>query len=47
MCAACPNAGSKDKETIHSIVDEAKICHVVYIDGQPFVIPTIHARNGD
>ena len=40
--------GSYDRETIYPILDEAMICHVGFaIDGQPFVIPTIHARMGD
>ncbi len=43
-----PARGDYEKETIYSIVDEAKICHVGFaIDGQPFVIPTIHARHDD
>jgi len=43
-----PQRGQYDKETIYRIVDEAKICHVGFaVDGQPFVIPTIHARDGD
>lgn len=43
-----PQRGHYDKETIYAIVDEAKICHVGFaVDGQPFVIPTIHARHGD
>jgi nitroimidazol reductase NimA-like FMN-containing flavoprotein (pyridoxamine 5'-phosphate oxidase superfamily) len=33
---------------VHSILDEALVCHVGFVrDGQPFVIPTIHARVGD
>lgn len=40
--------GVYDRETIHAILDEALICHVGFVDeGQPFVIPTIHARVGD
>ena len=40
-----PERGSYDRETINSILDEALICHVGFVhDGQPFVIPTIHAR---
>ena len=43
-----PKRGHYDKETIYSIVDDALICHVgMCIDGQPVVIPTIHARQGD
>ncbi len=43
-----PNRGTYDKETIFRIVDEALICHVGFVvDGQPYVIPTIHARLDD
>jgi nitroimidazol reductase NimA-like FMN-containing flavoprotein (pyridoxamine 5'-phosphate oxidase superfamily) len=38
-----------DAETIHAIIDSAYICHVGFADeqGQPFVVPTIHARHED
>jgi nitroimidazol reductase NimA-like FMN-containing flavoprotein (pyridoxamine 5'-phosphate oxidase superfamily) len=40
--------GQYDKATIYPIVDEAFICHVGFVQaGQPFVIPTIHARRED
>ena len=40
--------GRYDKESVYQIVDEALICHVGFVqDGQPFVLPTIHARLGD
>jgi len=40
--------GEYDKESVYSVVDDALICHVGFVvDGQPFVIPTIHARDGD
>jgi nitroimidazol reductase NimA-like FMN-containing flavoprotein (pyridoxamine 5'-phosphate oxidase superfamily) len=43
-----PERGRYDRELIHAILDEAPICHVGFVvDGQPFVIPTIHARLGD
>jgi uncharacterized protein len=43
-----PDRGQYDKATIYPIVDGAPICHVGFAaDGQPFVIPTIHARMGD
>ncbi len=43
-----PKRGAYDAETIHPILDEALICHVSFaLDGQPFIIPTIHARQGD
>jgi nitroimidazol reductase NimA-like FMN-containing flavoprotein (pyridoxamine 5'-phosphate oxidase superfamily) len=40
--------GTYDRETVNAIIDEALICHVGFaVDGQPFVIPTTHARIGD
>jgi nitroimidazol reductase NimA-like FMN-containing flavoprotein (pyridoxamine 5'-phosphate oxidase superfamily) len=43
-----PERGVYDPSTIDAILDEALICHVGFVhDGQPFVIPTIHARDGD
>ena len=43
-----PERGAYDREAIDAILDEALVCHVGFaIDGQPFVIPTIHARDGD
>jgi len=37
-----------DRAVIYPIVDEALICHVGFVqDGQPLVIPMIHARDGD
>jgi nitroimidazol reductase NimA-like FMN-containing flavoprotein (pyridoxamine 5'-phosphate oxidase superfamily) len=33
---------------VYAILDEALFCHVGFIvDGQPYVMPTIHARVGD
>src|SRR6266480_2623263 len=43
-----PERGAYDRATIDSILDEALICHLGFAaDGRPFVIPTIHARDGD
>jgi nitroimidazol reductase NimA-like FMN-containing flavoprotein (pyridoxamine 5'-phosphate oxidase superfamily) len=43
-----PERAAYDRSTIDAILDEALICHVGFVhDGQPFVIPTIHARDGD
>ncbi len=43
-----PDRGRYDRDLIHSIVDEALICHVGFVhDGHPVVIPTIHARIDD
>ncbi|HEX5501449.1 MAG TPA: pyridoxamine 5'-phosphate oxidase family protein [Thermomicrobiales bacterium] len=43
-----PERGRYEREEIYRIVDEALLCHVGFVqDGQPFVIPTLHARDGD
>lgn len=44
-----PERGGYDRATIDAILDEALICHVAWVapDGEPRVIPTIHARDGD
>jgi nitroimidazol reductase NimA-like FMN-containing flavoprotein (pyridoxamine 5'-phosphate oxidase superfamily) len=43
-----PERGVYDRATIDAILDEALVCHVGFVvDGQPFVIPTIHARVDD
>ena len=43
-----PERGVYDRDAIDAILDEALICHVGHlVDGQPRVIPTIHARVGD
>jgi nitroimidazol reductase NimA-like FMN-containing flavoprotein (pyridoxamine 5'-phosphate oxidase superfamily) len=37
-----------DRETIDAILDAALVCHLGFErDGQPYVIPTLHARIGD
>jgi len=43
-----PARGAYDRETIDAILDEALVAHLgIAIDGQPYVIPTLHARIGD
>ncbi|HET7568067.1 MAG TPA: pyridoxamine 5'-phosphate oxidase family protein [Gaiellaceae bacterium] len=43
-----PQRGRYDRETIDAILDEALYCHLGFaVDGQPYVIPTLHARVGD
>jgi nitroimidazol reductase NimA-like FMN-containing flavoprotein (pyridoxamine 5'-phosphate oxidase superfamily) len=43
-----PARGHFDRATVNAILDEALVCHVGFVtDGQPFVIPTIHARVDD
>ena len=43
-----PERARYDAEVVRCVLDEALVCHVGFvIDGQPVVIPTIHARHGD
>jgi nitroimidazol reductase NimA-like FMN-containing flavoprotein (pyridoxamine 5'-phosphate oxidase superfamily) len=43
-----PDRGSYDRDTINRILDEALICHIGFVvDGQPYVVPTVHAREGE
>jgi nitroimidazol reductase NimA-like FMN-containing flavoprotein (pyridoxamine 5'-phosphate oxidase superfamily) len=40
--------GSYDREAIDAILDEGLIAHLGIVDdGQPIVVPTLHARDGD
>jgi nitroimidazol reductase NimA-like FMN-containing flavoprotein (pyridoxamine 5'-phosphate oxidase superfamily) len=42
-----PARGNYERIAIEAILDEAMVCHVGFqVDGQPYVIPTIHARDG-
>ncbi|MEO5560008.1 MAG: pyridoxamine 5'-phosphate oxidase family protein [Dokdonella sp.] len=37
-----------DRDTVHAILDAGMIAHVGFcVDGQPFVIPMLYARDGD
>ena len=43
-----PARGVYDRETIDAILDESLISHVGFVhEGEPVVIPTLHARLGD
>ena len=43
-----PKRAAYDRVAIDAILDEALVCHLGFVhDGQPFVIPTLHARVGD
>jgi uncharacterized protein len=43
-----PQRGRYDRETVDAILDEALVSHLGFaVDGQPFVIPTLHARVDD
>jgi nitroimidazol reductase NimA-like FMN-containing flavoprotein (pyridoxamine 5'-phosphate oxidase superfamily) len=43
-----PDRGRYGADLIHRILDEALFCHVGFVaGGQPIVLPTIHARDGD
>lgn len=43
-----PDRASYDKELVHSILDEAYVCHLGFVrDGAPVVLPTLFARVGE
>ncbi len=43
-----PKRAHYDRATVEAILDEALVCHLgVVEEGQPYVIPTLHARVGD
>jgi nitroimidazol reductase NimA-like FMN-containing flavoprotein (pyridoxamine 5'-phosphate oxidase superfamily) len=43
-----PQRASDDRRVLEQILDESLYCHVGFVlGGQPYVIPTIHARAGD
>jgi uncharacterized protein len=44
-----PELGVYERERVHAILDEALYCHLAWVgdDGDPRIIPTIHARVGD
>lgn len=43
-----PDRGRYERPEIDAILDEAIVCHIGFEDaGQPFVIPSLHARVGD
>lgn len=43
-----PERSTYDQEAVHSILDEGLICHLGFVvDGTPFVMPTMYARDGD
>jgi uncharacterized protein len=43
-----PERARYDRETVRAILDEGLICHLGFVvDGTPFVMPTMYARDGD
>jgi len=43
-----PERGHYDRESVDAILDDGFLCHLGFVvDGQPYVIPTLHARVGD
>src|SRR3954469_7729956 len=43
-----PKRALYDRAEIDAILDEALVCHLGFVhEGQPYVIPTLHARAGD
>ena len=43
-----PKRGAYDRDTVNAILDETFFCHLGFVhEDQPFVIPTLHGRDGD
>ncbi|MEU8893199.1 pyridoxamine 5'-phosphate oxidase family protein [Streptomyces sp. NPDC048442] len=43
-----PDRASYDRELVHSILDEAYVCHLGFVrDGAPVVLPTLYGRIGE
>jgi nitroimidazol reductase NimA-like FMN-containing flavoprotein (pyridoxamine 5'-phosphate oxidase superfamily) len=43
-----PERGVADREVIDAILDTQLVCHVAFtVDGWPYAVPTVHARDGD
>jgi uncharacterized protein len=43
-----PKRASYDREVVNHLLDTAMVCHVGFaIEGQPYVIPTLHVRIGE
>lgn len=43
-----PGRGRYDRATVHAILDEGLVAHVGFVvDGDPFVVPMVYARDGD
>ncbi|CAM5344654.1 hypothetical protein GCM10010329_59280 [Streptomyces spiroverticillatus] len=43
-----PDRASYDRELVHSILDDAYVCHLGFVrDGAPVVLPTLYGRIGD
>jgi nitroimidazol reductase NimA-like FMN-containing flavoprotein (pyridoxamine 5'-phosphate oxidase superfamily) len=43
-----PERGRYDSDAIHAVLDAGLVAHLGFVsDGQPFVIPTLHARVGE
>jgi hypothetical protein len=43
-----PSRADYDRSTIDAILDEGLVAHLGFaVDGQPYVVPTLHARSGD
>jgi uncharacterized protein len=43
-----PERAVTDAVTINEILDAERVCHVAFtVDGWPYAVPTVHARDGD
>src|SRR5437763_4079953 len=48
MVRRLPARGHYDRATLDAILDEGLVCHIGFLhERQPFVIPTMYARDGD
>jgi nitroimidazol reductase NimA-like FMN-containing flavoprotein (pyridoxamine 5'-phosphate oxidase superfamily) len=43
-----PHRAAYDRDVVNAILDEGLVCHLGFtVDSQPYVLPTIYARDGD
>jgi nitroimidazol reductase NimA-like FMN-containing flavoprotein (pyridoxamine 5'-phosphate oxidase superfamily) len=43
-----PERGVEDRHVVEDVLDSQLICHVAFaVDGWPYAVPTVHARDGD
>ncbi|MGH7723325.1 MAG: pyridoxamine 5'-phosphate oxidase family protein [Candidatus Dormibacteria bacterium] len=43
-----PERAVADMAVVHQVLDSESVCHVAFtLDGWPYAVPTIHARDGD
>ena len=43
-----PQRAAYDRATVDAVLDATPLCHLAFVhDGQPYAVPTLHARRGD